>query len=68
MSFGNEQDDNGLLTLTFDRGRVTAARFAPAHLDDRGVPVPATGAEARRIDTEWKHDRGCADLAPRPPN
>jgi poly-gamma-glutamate synthesis protein (capsule biosynthesis protein) len=68
MSFGNNQDDNGVLTLTFDHDRVTGARFAPSHLDDRGVPVPATGAERRRIAAEWESDRGCADLAAHPPS
>ena len=63
MSFGNNQDDNGVLTLTFRHGRVVADRFAPSHLDDRGVPVPATGAEKQRIDAEWKADRGCTDLS-----
>lgn len=67
MSFGNNQDDNGVLTLTFHRGSVVRSRFAPSHLDGRGVPVPATGATKARIDTEWAADRGCADLAPRPP-
>jgi poly-gamma-glutamate synthesis protein (capsule biosynthesis protein) len=66
MSFGNEQDDNGVLTLTFDRGAVTKARFAPSHLDNRGVPVPATGAERARILAEWNGDRQCTDLSPRP--
>ena len=49
MSFGNNQDDNGVLTLTFRHGKVVANCFAPSHLDDRGVPVPATGAESARI-------------------
>jgi len=68
MSFGNEQDDNGVLTLSFLRDRVVGAKFAPSHLDDRGVPVPSTGAERRRIGGEWKADRGCAGLAARPPH
>jgi poly-gamma-glutamate synthesis protein (capsule biosynthesis protein) len=67
MSFGNEQDDNGVLTLTFTRGKVTAAHFEAAHLDDTGVPVPATGAMKRRIDAEWERDRRCADLLAAPP-
>jgi len=65
-SFGNEQDDNGVLTLTFRGGRVIASRFEPAHLDDTGVPVPATGAVAARINAEWQRDRQCADLSPTP--
>ncbi len=67
MSFGNDQDDNGVLTLTFRQGKVVANHFAPSHLDDRGVPVPATGPAKRRIAAEWNADRGCADLAANPP-
>ncbi len=66
-SFGNAQDDNGVLTLRFRSGRVVAEHFAPAHLDDRGVPLPATGSEAARIDAEWEQVRQCADLAADPP-
>ena len=57
MSFGNNQDDNGVLTLTFRDGQVVANSFAPSHLDSRGVPVPATGAQAARISAEWNGDR-----------
>jgi hypothetical protein len=35
-------------------------------LDDTGVPVPATGAVAARINAEWQRDRQCADLSPTP--
>jgi capsule synthesis protein PGA_cap len=66
-SFGNAQDDNGVLTLTFRHGRVAAARFHPAHLDDRGVPVPATGTQAARINHAWQQARQCAGLAATPP-
>jgi Bacterial capsule synthesis protein PGA_cap len=66
MSFGNEQDDNGVLTLTFRGGHVAASTFAPAHLDDTGVPVPAVGAEAARINAEWDRDRQCAGLSATP--
>jgi poly-gamma-glutamate synthesis protein (capsule biosynthesis protein) len=67
MSFGNNQDDNGVLTLTFHRGTVVKGRFAPSHLDDRGVPMPAKGAEKRRIRAEWNGDRSCTDLSAKPP-
>jgi poly-gamma-glutamate synthesis protein (capsule biosynthesis protein) len=63
MSFGNNQDDNGVLTLTFRHSTVVADSFAPSHLDSRGVPLPATGAEKRRITAEWEADRKCTDLA-----
>ena len=62
-SFGNIQDDNGVLTLTFHRGKVVRAHFAASHLDARGIPVPATGATKARIDAEWAGDRRCAGLS-----
>jgi poly-gamma-glutamate synthesis protein (capsule biosynthesis protein) len=67
-SYGNEEDDNGVLTLTFTGARVTAAQFAPAHLDETGVPVPATATQADRINAEWERARHCAGLAAQPPN
>jgi poly-gamma-glutamate capsule biosynthesis protein CapA/YwtB (metallophosphatase superfamily) len=66
-SFGNEQDDSGVLTLTFGNDAVTAAAFSPSRLDDTGVPVPATGATRDRIEAEWEKVRGCADLLSAPP-
>ncbi len=66
-SFGNEQDENGVLTLTISDRRVQRADFAPAHLDATGVPVPATGSEAQRIDEQWNRVRDCAGLAAEPP-
>ena len=44
-TFGNAQDDNGVLTLTFHGRHVVADRFAPSHLADSGIPLPATGAQ-----------------------
>jgi poly-gamma-glutamate capsule biosynthesis protein CapA/YwtB (metallophosphatase superfamily) len=67
-SFGNAQDDNGVLTLTFRNGHVRAESFAPSHLDDRGVPLPATGAQGRRILDEWQADRRCTGLSAGPPS
>jgi poly-gamma-glutamate synthesis protein (capsule biosynthesis protein) len=67
LSFGNDQDDNGVLTLRFTHAKVTAAHFAPSRLDSRGVPVPARGQVARSIDREWAADRRCAGLAATPP-
>lgn len=66
-SFGNAQDDNGVLTLTFDRHRVLAASFLPSRLTSDGTSPPATGAEARRIDAEFGRARECAGLAATPP-
>ena len=63
---GDDSPDNGVLTLTFRGGKVIADTFQAAHLDDRGVPVPAIGATKERIDAEWADRRGCAGLSPRP--
>jgi poly-gamma-glutamate synthesis protein (capsule biosynthesis protein) len=60
---GDDSPDNGVLTLTLRGGRVVADHFDPSHLDDRGVPVPATGAEAARIDQEWNAARACTSLS-----
>ena len=67
-SFGNAQDDNGVLTLTFDRHRVLAAHFVPSELAEDGTSPPATGAEARRIDAEFDQARQCAGLSATPPH
>ncbi len=65
-SFGNAQDDNGVLTLTLDRHRVLAASFLPSRLADTGISPPATGVEAQRIDAEFDRARECAGLATSP--
>ncbi|MDQ1741017.1 MAG: hypothetical protein QOE53_2669 [Pseudonocardiales bacterium] len=67
LSFGDQRDDSGTLTLTLTRNRVTAAAFAPARLDERGIPVPATGATARRIRSDFEEFRSCAGLLATPP-
>jgi poly-gamma-glutamate synthesis protein (capsule biosynthesis protein) len=66
-SFGNIQDDNGVLFLTFRHGRVVGDRFAPAHLDSRGIPVPAHGALRSSILAQLAHDRSCTNLSANPP-
>ncbi|HET6878135.1 MAG TPA: CapA family protein [Jatrophihabitans sp.] len=65
-SFGNIQDDNGVLTLTFDHGKVVRAHFNPSHLDARGVPMPAHGSQKRRILAQLRGDRSCTGLSARP--
>lgn len=62
-SFGNIQDDNGVLTLTFRHGRVVGQRFDPSHLDSRGIPMPAHGPEKHRILAQIAHDRSCTNLS-----
>jgi poly-gamma-glutamate synthesis protein (capsule biosynthesis protein) len=66
-SFGNAQDDDGVLTLTVTGNRVRSAVFAPARLDDRGIAVPAIGTEASRILGQWDQARSCAGLLAAPP-
>jgi poly-gamma-glutamate synthesis protein (capsule biosynthesis protein) len=66
-SFGNAQDDAGVLTLTVTRTRVTDAVFAPGQLDERGIAVPATGASASRILDELDQARQCTGLLAKPP-
>jgi len=66
-SFGNNQDDNGVLTLTFRRDHVIADKFHPSRLDDRGVPMPAAGAEYNQIMQQWNQDRACTGLSASPP-
>lgn len=65
-SFGNDQDDNGVLTLTIAANRVRSAAFTPSQLDDQGISPPATGANAQRIDAEFNQVRQCAGLAATP--
>ena len=60
---GAYSNDTGVLRLTFRGRKVVDARLAPARIDQRGVPVPATGDTAARITKKWTDLRGCADLA-----
>jgi poly-gamma-glutamate synthesis protein (capsule biosynthesis protein) len=60
-------NDTGVLTLSFDGRRVTAAHFTPAEIDNRGVPMPASGAEASRINAKWNDVRVCTGLSGTPP-
>ncbi|MET0965615.1 MAG: CapA family protein [Nakamurella sp.] len=66
-SFGNEQDDNGVLTLKIEGNKVIGDHFAPSHLADDGVPMPAIGGQADRINADWEQVRRCAELADTPP-
>jgi poly-gamma-glutamate synthesis protein (capsule biosynthesis protein) len=66
-TFGNDQDDNGILTLTFRYGNVVADQFDPAHLQPSGISPRATGADRARILAEWNADRQCTDLSGTPP-
>ncbi|MBV6697312.1 CapA family protein [Kitasatospora aureofaciens] len=62
--FSNE---TGVTTLTLTReGKVTGEAFTPATVDDRGVPMPVTGAAAEAALKRRDGLRGCAGLAPAP--
>jgi poly-gamma-glutamate synthesis protein (capsule biosynthesis protein) len=54
-----------VLRLTFAGRRVVGAVLAPARIDGRGVPVPATGGTAARIQQKWAGLAGCTGLAAR---
>ncbi|HEX6755140.1 MAG TPA: CapA family protein [Mycobacteriales bacterium] len=58
-------NDTGVLRLTFRGRQVVAADLVPARIDDRGVPVPATGGAASRIRTKFAGLQACTELAPR---
>jgi poly-gamma-glutamate synthesis protein (capsule biosynthesis protein) len=45
---------------------VVGAQLQPARIDERGVPVPATGETADRIDRKWAGLVGCTGLAAQP--
>ncbi|MFJ7273756.1 CapA family protein [Kitasatospora sp. NPDC098663] len=63
-AFSNE---TGVTTLTLTRdGKVTGEAFAPATIDDKGVPVPVTGATAEAARKRRDALRGCTGLAPAP--
>jgi poly-gamma-glutamate synthesis protein (capsule biosynthesis protein) len=62
LSFGNNQDDSGVLTLAVRNKRIASADFAPAQLDTRGISLPAGGTTKQRILSEWEQARQCAGL------
>ncbi|MFJ8621456.1 CapA family protein [Kitasatospora sp. NPDC093550] len=53
------------LTLTAD-GKVTGESFAPATIDDKGIPEPVTGAAAEAALKRRDGLRGCTGLSPAP--
>jgi poly-gamma-glutamate capsule biosynthesis protein CapA/YwtB (metallophosphatase superfamily) len=59
-------DDTGVLRLTLRGRQVVRSALAPARIDERGVPVPATGATAERIARKWAGLVGCTGLAAEP--
>ncbi|MDI2132675.1 CapA family protein [Yinghuangia seranimata] len=61
-----DSNDTGVTTLTITDGKVVKEAFAPASVDSRGVPVPQTGAEAKRIADRRDSLRPCTGLAAPP--
>ncbi|MFD8708296.1 CapA family protein [Kitasatospora sp. NPDC059648] len=63
-AFSNE---TGVTTLTLAAdGKVTGEAFAPAAIDDKGIPQPVTGAAADAALKRRDGLRGCAGLTPPP--
>lgn len=59
-------DDTGVLRLTLRGRQVVRSALAPARIDERGVPVPATGGTAERIARKWAGLAGCTGLTAEP--
>ncbi len=59
-------NDTGVLTLRVHAHRVVGAALTPARIDGEGVPLPATGAEATRIQAKFAQLRGCTGLSAAP--
>ncbi|WP_327074614.1 CapA family protein [Kitasatospora purpeofusca] len=60
-------NETGVTTLTLGpNGKVLGEEFAPATIDDKGVPVPQTGAAATAALKRRDGLRGCTGLAPVP--
>ncbi|MFI9156287.1 CapA family protein [Kitasatospora aureofaciens] len=63
-AFSNE---TGVTTLTLAAdGKVTGEAFAPATIDDKGIPEPVTGTAAEAALKRRDGLRGCAGLTPPP--
>jgi len=58
--------ETGVLTLTLRGRRVVGVRFTPARISSTGRPLPATGADGRRIAERFAELRSCTGLADGP--
>ncbi len=61
-----QTQQSGVLTLTVQGGRPTAAQWTPA-LIGGGLPRPLTGAAATEATAAWNGLRACTGLAAAPP-
>ncbi|KJS60486.1 CapA family protein [Streptomyces rubellomurinus] len=60
-------NETGVTTLTITPdGKVKGEAFAPATIDDKGIPQPVTGATAAAALKRRDGLRGCAGLTPPP--
>jgi poly-gamma-glutamate synthesis protein (capsule biosynthesis protein) len=59
-------NDTGVLTVTVRGRQAVAANLTPAHIDQRGLPVPVVGADGARVLSTWDKVRGCSGLASTP--
>ena len=59
--------ETGLYRLTLTGSTITSVEFVPTMLDSRtGQPIPATGADAERIQARHERLRGCTGLSAAP--
>lgn len=56
-------NDTGVVELTIEHQKLSAARFIPAHIDDTGRPIPAKNDQAQRIQQSVDDLRDCSGLA-----
>ncbi|MEV6973083.1 CapA family protein [Kitasatospora sp. NPDC093806] len=60
-------NETGVTTLTVSpAGKVVGEAFAPATIDDKGVPIPQSGAAAAAALKRRDGLRGCTGLSPAP--
>lgn len=54
----------GVLTLTFEDGRVSGEHWAPARIASDGLPRFVDGSEAEQLRDDFRALRDCTDLGP----
>lgn len=64
---GELDSRSGVLTLTLDGRRTTAARWTPLRVGADGVPRAPDAAQADRLHAQWVAARDCTGLAFVPP-
>ncbi|WP_329465095.1 CapA family protein [Streptomyces sp. NBC_01431] len=59
-------NDSGIATLTITHGKVVKQAFTPAVVDNRGVPMPQQGAQAKAVTDRLDSLRKCTSLTQGP--